>query len=100
MMQHHTGAFAMPIGRQGRSAGAFWIALCRQYCHRLLLQSIEERGCDSDPHQDDHPDASSQKVVVVEEITPRTLRHVMTKEKLEGDCHAEPRQTNGQGLPC
>jgi hypothetical protein len=54
---------------------------------------VEDIGRNGDPHEDNQPDSSSEKVVVVEEITPRTLRHVMTKEKLKGDCHPKPHQT-------
>ena len=32
---------------------------------RLLLQSVEEIGCQGDPHEDHQPDTSSQEVVVV-----------------------------------
>jgi len=33
---------------------------------RLLLQAVEEVGCQRDPNKDDHPDTSSEKIVVVE----------------------------------
>src|SRR5215510_832383 len=65
----------------------------------LLLQLIEEIGCDGDPHEDHQPNTSSENVVVVEQVTPRTLRHIMSKQEFKGDCHAEPHQTNNQGLP-
>src|SRR5262245_56258500 len=66
---------------------------------RLPLQLVKEIGCYRDPHEDDQPNTSSEKIVVVEEITPETLRHIMPKEKFKGDCHAEPHQTNGESLP-
>src|SRR5262249_42501986 len=66
---------------------------------RLFLQLIEKIGCQRDPSEDHQPDTSSENVVVVEQVTPGTLRYVMPKEKLKGDCHTEPHQTNGNGLP-
>ena len=67
--------------------------------NRLFLQPIEEIGCYRDPHEDQYPNTSSEKIVVVEQLPPGTLRYVMPKEKFKGDCHAEPQQTNADGLP-
>src|SRR5262249_4105222 len=67
---------------------------------RLLLQAVEEVGCQRDPNKDDQPDTSSEKIVVVEESTPGTLRHIMPKQEFKGDSHPKPHQTNSDGLPC
>src|SRR5215510_7438352 len=65
----------------------------------LLLQLIAEIGCDGNPHEDHQPNTSSQEVVVVEQVTPGALRHIMPEEKLKCHRHPKPHQTNGDGLP-
>ena len=55
-----------------------------------MLQLIEEIGCQCDPDEDDQPNTSSEKIVVMEEIAPRTLRHAMTEEEFKDDRHPEP----------